>query len=307
MENGKKNIFEDLKAHPVKILGLIYPYILIIGVGIGMFYYSKLDKIGMNKIPPVISDTTSGIKDLTLKEPSVTPKADVVELVKPSQALIEKGKTLFTTNCVSCHGANGKGDGAAAASLTPKPRNFTSNKGWINGPKISGIYKTLSEGITGSAMVAFGTLTPEDKFSLAQYIRSTFVQNPPAVTQDEITDLEQTYHLAQGETNPGQIPIKDAMMFVEKEGHLKYQEVKNVLNQITSDSNNNGAVIFDRVTNNKIRALSVLSSTNEWHSNEQAFIDLVVNELSEDGFNDNVHSLTDSEWNTLYTYMSKYF
>jgi mono/diheme cytochrome c family protein len=307
MENGKKNIFEDLKAHPVKILGLIYPYILIIGVGIGMFYYSKLDKIGMNKIPPVISDTTSGIKDLTLKEPSVTPKADVVELVKPSQALIAKGKTLFTTNCVSCHGANGKGDGAAAASLTPKPRNFTSNKGWINGPKISGIYKTLSEGITGSAMVAFGTLTPEDKFSLAQYIRSTFVQNPPAVTQDEITDLEQTYHLAQGETNPGQIPIKDAMMFVEKEGHLKYQEVKNVLNQITSDSNNNGAVIFDRVTNNKIRALSVLSSTNEWHSNEQAFIDLVVNELSEDGFNDNVHSLTDSEWNTLYTYMSKYF
>ena len=307
MENGKKNIFEDLKAHPVKILGLIYPYILIIGVGIGMFYYSKLDKIGMNKIPPVISDTTSGIKDLTLKEPSVTPKADVVELVKPSQALIEKGKTLFTTNCVSCHGANGKGDGAAAASLTPKPRNFTSNKGWINGPKISGIYKTLSEGITGSAMVAFGTLTPEDKFSLAQYIRSTFVQNPPAVTQDEITDLEQTYHLAQGETNPGQIPIKDAMMFVEKEGHLKYQEVKNVLNQITSDSNNNGAIIFDRVTNNKIRALSVLSSTNEWHSNEQAFIDLVVNELSEDGFNDNVHSLTDSEWNTLYTYMSKYF
>ena len=307
MENGKKNIIEDLKAHPVKILGLIYPYILIIGVGIGMFYYSKLDKIGMNKIPPVISDTTSGIKDLTLKEPSVTPKADVVELVKPSQALIEKGKTLFTTNCVSCHGANGKGDGAAAASLTPKPRNFTSNKGWINGPKISGIYKTLSEGITGSAMVAFGTLTPEDKFSLAQYIRSTFVQNPPAVTQDEITDLEQTYHLAQGETNPGQIPIKDAMMFVEKEGHLKYQEVKNVLNQITSDSNNNGAIIFDRVTNNKIRALSVLSSTNEWHSNEQAFIDLVVNELSEDGFNDNVHSLTDSEWNTLYTYMSKYF
>jgi mono/diheme cytochrome c family protein len=307
MANGKKNIIEDLNAHPVKILGLIYPYILIIGVGIGMFYYSKLDKIGMNKIPPAISDTTSAVKDLTLKEPSVTPKADVSELVKPSQALVAKGKTLFTTNCVSCHGANGKGDGAAAASLTPKPRNFTSNKGWINGPKISGIYKTLSEGISGSAMVAFGTLTPKDKFALAQYIRSTFVHNPPAVTQDEITDLEQTYHLAQGETNPGQIPIKDAMMLIAKEGHSKYREVKNVLNQIISDSNNNGAVIFDKVTKNKIRALSVLSSTNEWHNNEQAFIDLVVNELSEDGFNDNVHSLTDSEWNTLYTYMSKYF
>jgi len=307
MENGKKNIIEDLKAHPVKILGLIYPYILIIGVGIGMFYYSKLDKIGMNKIAPAISDTTSGVKDLPLLEPSVTPKADVSELTKPSQALIAKGKTLFTTNCVSCHGANGKGDGVAAASLTPKPRNFTSDKEWINGPKISGIYKTLSEGITGSAMVAFGTLTPEDKFALAQYIRSTFVPNPPPVTQDEIKDLEQTYHLAQGESNPGQIPIKDAMIFIENDGHSKYQDIKNVLSQINSDSNNNGAAIFDKVTRNKIRALTVLSSTDEWHNNEQAFVDLVVNELNENGFNDNVHSLTDSEWNTLYTYMSKYF
>ena len=89
--------------------------------------------------------------------------------------------------------------------------------------------------------------------------------------------------------------------------HSKYQQIKNVLNQITNDSNNNGAAIFDKVTRNKIRALTILSSTNEWHNNEQAFIDLVVNELNEDGFNDNVHSLTNNEWNTLYTYMSKYF
>jgi mono/diheme cytochrome c family protein len=307
MANSKKNIIEDLKAHPVKIFSLIYPYVLIVGVGIGMFYYSKLDKIGMNKIPPSISDTISVVKDLTLIEPSVTPKADVMALSKNSETLIAKGKSLFTANCIACHGANGKGDGVAAASLTPKPRNFTSKEGWINGPKLSGIYKTLSEGITGSAMVAFGTLTPEDKFALAQYIRSTFVPNPPPVSKDEITDLEQTYHLAQGESNPGQIPIKDAMIFVEKEGQSKFQNIKNVLNQISLDSNNNGAEIFDKVTKNKIRALTILSSTNEWHNNEQTFIDLVVNELNEDGFNDKVHSLTDSEWDTFYNYMSKYF
>ena len=35
------------------------------------------------------------------------------------------GKKVFETNCVLCHGATGKGDGAGAAALKPKPRNFT--------------------------------------------------------------------------------------------------------------------------------------------------------------------------------------
>ena len=34
-------------------------------------------------------------------------------------------KQNFDTFCVKCHGANGKGDGPAAATLTTNPRNFT--------------------------------------------------------------------------------------------------------------------------------------------------------------------------------------
>ena len=37
----------------------------------------------------------------------------------------EKGKSLYGKYCVSCHGAGGKGDGAAAAALNPKPRDLT--------------------------------------------------------------------------------------------------------------------------------------------------------------------------------------
>lgn len=37
----------------------------------------------------------------------------------------DNGKSLFAAKCVTCHGSAGKGDGAAAASLTPKPRNLT--------------------------------------------------------------------------------------------------------------------------------------------------------------------------------------
>jgi mono/diheme cytochrome c family protein len=37
----------------------------------------------------------------------------------------QKGGELFKQNCAACHGQGGKGDGPAAASLNPKPRDFT--------------------------------------------------------------------------------------------------------------------------------------------------------------------------------------
>ncbi len=36
-----------------------------------------------------------------------------------------KGKGIYANMCASCHGANGKGDGAAAAALNPKPKDLT--------------------------------------------------------------------------------------------------------------------------------------------------------------------------------------
>ena len=40
----------------------------------------------------------------------------------------ESAKTSYTTFCVKCHGEAGKGDGAAAATLKTKPRDFTDCK-----------------------------------------------------------------------------------------------------------------------------------------------------------------------------------
>ena len=39
---------------------------------------------------------------------------------------IKNGKTLYTSYCTPCHGDKGKGDGAAAVALNPKPADHTS-------------------------------------------------------------------------------------------------------------------------------------------------------------------------------------
>ena len=39
-------------------------------------------------------------------------------------AATAKAQEIFASRCTPCHGPQGKGDGAASAGLTPKPRNF---------------------------------------------------------------------------------------------------------------------------------------------------------------------------------------
>lgn len=36
----------------------------------------------------------------------------------------QQAQEIFDTRCTPCHGASGKGDGAASKGLTPPPRNF---------------------------------------------------------------------------------------------------------------------------------------------------------------------------------------
>lgn len=49
--------------------------------------------------------------------------------VKASNASRKRGQELFATNCVSCHGAAGRGDGSAGAALNPKPADLAAMAG----------------------------------------------------------------------------------------------------------------------------------------------------------------------------------
>jgi mono/diheme cytochrome c family protein len=52
---------------------------------------------------------------------------------------------LFATLCSTCHGLAGKGDGAAAAALNPKPRTFT-DAAWQASVTDAHLAKVIVEG-----------------------------------------------------------------------------------------------------------------------------------------------------------------
>lgn len=87
----------------------------------------------------------------------------------PTKDVLAKGKAAFDMTCAACHGAAGAGDGVAAVALTPKPRNFQTDA-FKNGDKAENVFKTISEGIPATAMVAFAYLPEADRWALAHYV-----------------------------------------------------------------------------------------------------------------------------------------
>lgn len=124
-----------------------------------------------------------------------------------SSALIEKGKLSFNTNCASCHGSTGKGDGLAAAALAKKPRNFSdSAASWVNGTSPKTIFMSITEGIKGSPMAAYLTLPVEDRWALVHYIL-TLVKDPKGTGKRDVAYDEFLKKLTAGGSSKKVIPI----------------------------------------------------------------------------------------------------
>jgi mono/diheme cytochrome c family protein len=85
----------------------------------------------------------------------------VAGLALPSLAMpqgnAEKGKAPFVQNCAPCHGQSGKGDGAAAAALNPKPRDLT-DKAYMAGLKDEYLIDIVKKG--GAAVGKSAVMPP---------------------------------------------------------------------------------------------------------------------------------------------------
>lgn len=82
---------------------------------------------------------------------------------------IEKGKSIYTTNCVVCHGANGEG------LIGP---NFCDSN-WIHGGAVVDLVRIINVGVPAKGMIPWDkTLTPEQILQVASYILTFEGTNP---------------------------------------------------------------------------------------------------------------------------------
>lgn len=92
---------------------------------------------------------------------------------------VDKGRTVYESNCASCHGATGAGDGVAARNLSPPPANLI----WLSQMPIaqwdSFMFWTVSEGGAqfGTAMPTFkGQLSKNDIWAVIAYVQASLPQ-----------------------------------------------------------------------------------------------------------------------------------
>lgn len=103
-----------------------------------------------------------------------------------------RGKAVYDKHCVECHGASGRGDGASASFLVPRPRDFTKAKYKIRTtetgsvPTDDDLTMSVKRGLYGSAMPAWDRiLTDAEVADVVSYIKTLapqFSQPPKPVT-----------------------------------------------------------------------------------------------------------------------------
>ena len=92
-----------------------------------------------------------------------------LDQVPPEAPSLARGAQVFRTNCASCHGELGHGDGPMAKGMEPKPADLSAAAELRDQSPLD-YYRRVSIGVVGTAMPAFETrLSPEDRWAVALY------------------------------------------------------------------------------------------------------------------------------------------
>lgn len=104
---------------------------------------------------------------------------DVAQALSGTPSL-EEGAALYRANgCASCHGPEGRGDGALAPTLMPPPRDFRDTLAFKAGRDVQRISRMLATGVPGGGnMPLYAHLTNRERESVALLVISLRTSTP---------------------------------------------------------------------------------------------------------------------------------
>jgi mono/diheme cytochrome c family protein len=82
-----------------------------------------------------------------------------------------RGAVLFRESCALCHGERGDGRGPRKEGLTTQPRDFT-RPDWRQSTSPRRVFFAIREGLHGTAMPSWKSLSEQDSWALTAHVLS---------------------------------------------------------------------------------------------------------------------------------------
>ena len=97
--------------------------------------------------------------------------AGMTNPIASDEASLERGAALYTTNCASCHGDGGMGDGPVGAALDPAPAPIAHTSQMMADDYL---YWRISEGGTefATSMPPWKVFPEQDRWDIINYVRA---------------------------------------------------------------------------------------------------------------------------------------
>jgi len=130
--------------------------------------------------------------------------ASDISLLMLDEDTLQKGSRLYRVHCLHCHGVPGDGRGPTALWINPHPRDFRQGMFKFQSidqviqqnnrpPHREDLYRTLDQGIEGTAMPSFNLLSEVQRDNLVSYvihlsIRGKVEFNTTLINPSQITD-----------------------------------------------------------------------------------------------------------------------
>ncbi|MBI2318797.1 MAG: CopD family protein [Betaproteobacteria bacterium] len=164
-------------ARPEEENPLLGLELVIIGVGVVLATALLRRRVGRYLVPPAVGGIFLGA--WVAGSSYATLASVITNPVPPTQASVERGRAIYLDQCALCHGDTGRGDGPAAAGLSPRPADLRVHL--AAGHTDAQLFDWVSDGYPGSAMSAFrDSLTEADRWNTLNYIRSAYGPGVPA-------------------------------------------------------------------------------------------------------------------------------